>query len=259
MSLQVLNLSYGQQGKDILKQVSLTLNAGESLALVGNNGSGKSTLLKIIMGELLPHCHEVHLQNRSRHQWPRQTLARKIAFLRQHSHINFNFTCEELVAMGRYPHASGQSRDQQIIDAAMELTDVSQFRHHLVTHVSGGELQRTQLARVLAQIWEPCDEDEFRLLVLDEPTNGLDLAHQHSIFQAIQQFKERQLAVIFVVHDLNLAARYGDKVLVLDHGEVAASGTPDTVFTAANIKKHFGLDVHIQPHPVFSIPNIIPV
>ncbi|AJQ94045.1 heme ABC transporter ATP-binding protein [Gynuella sunshinyii] len=257
MSLQVENISYEVQGKHILKQVSLQLEAGQSLALVGNNGSGKSTLLKAITGELLPQSNAIRLEQRPRHLWPRQTLARKMAFLPQHSQINFNFTCEELVAMGRYPHSTGQQRDQEIIDAAMTLTDVYQFRYDLVTHMSGGELQRSQLARVLAQIWEPLDG--FRLLVLDEPTNGLDLIHQHSVFQAIQAFKAQQLAIIFVVHDLNLAARYGDRVMVMDQGQVAVSGTPAEVFTKTNIKQYFGLDVCIQTHPVFSIPNIIPV
>lgn len=240
----------------VLQDVSLTLKPGEVLALVGQNGAGKSTLLKVLCGECQPDQGQVRLLDRPLGKWPGQDRARLLSVLPQQHNLNFEFRVEDVVALGRYPHRTGRRHDDRIVDEAIKLCDLARFRERSISELSGGERQRVHLARVLAQIWEAQPEGH-RFLLLDEPSTGLDLHHQQSLFQTVQTFARRGVGVLLVVHDLNLAARFAGQVLVLDQGRAVLQGKPSQVLTADNIARHFGLTVTVQPHPHQDCPLII--
>lgn len=255
LSADQVSLSLAR-GQATLNNVSLTLKPGEIVALVGQNGAGKSTLLRVLSGERQPDQGRVRLQNRPLKDWTGPERARMLSVLPQQHNLNFEFRVEDVVALGRYPHRTGRRHDDRIIDEAIALCDLKSLRERSISDLSGGERQRVHLARVLAQIWEPQSEGH-RFLLLDEPATGLDLHHQQLLFHSVQTFARRGVGVLLVVHDLNLAARFADQVLVLDAGEAVLQGKPAQVLTADNIARHFGLTVTIQAHPHHHCPLII--
>lgn len=244
--------------KALIEDIALTLLPGEILAVVGPNGAGKSTLLKVLAGEMQPSWGYVCIENRNLSAWRKRELARLRAVLPQASTLAFGFLAQEVVLMGRTPHLSGgeSCEDHAIVAAAMHMTRTDHLIDRVYTTLSGGERQRVQLARVLAQIWEG---DAPRYLLLDEPTNNLDLSHQHGTLTIARQFAERGVGVLAVLHDLNLAAQYADRVLVLQAGQSLAEGSPDVVFTPEIIQQTFDLPVMVQPHPCYNCPLIIPM
>ena len=252
--LVVKALDCARGGKRILQGVSFELKAGEVLAVLGTNGAGKSTLLASLTGELSPLNGSIVLAGRALARWPAKERARSMAVLPQSSSLAFPFSVAEVVAMGRMPHATGLQQDELIIEQAMTATDVTQLRERSYLSLSGGERQRVHLARVLAQIW---DAGEQGCLLLDEPTASLDLAHQQLILQQARKMAQRGLAVIVVLHDLNLAARYADRLLLLHHGRVQAVGAPWQVLTAERIAEVFGVAVRVEQHPLQDSPLII--
>lgn len=257
MTLSAANLSLSlTRVRPTLDRVSLTVNPGEILALVGQNGAGKSTLLKALSGDLAPDSGSVSLLEQPLSKWPGPDRARLLAVLPQQHSLNFEFRVEDVVGLGRYPHRTGRRHDDRIVQEAMALCDLEPFRERGITELSGGERQRVHLARVLAQIWEAQPEGH-RFLLLDEPSTGLDLHHQQSLFQTVQTFARRGVGVLMVVHDLNLAARFANQVLILDQGRAVLQGTPGRVLTADTIARHFGLAVTVQPHPHHDCPLII--
>lgn len=243
-------------GRTTLSEVSLQLNPGEVLALIGQNGAGKSSLLRLLAGELNADQGQVRLHQKPLHDWPGRDRARLLAVLPQQHSLNFAFRVAEVVALGRYPHATGRRRDDAIVAEAMALCGLTDLAGRSIDEISGGERQRVHLARVLAQIWD-AQPDGHRFLLLDEPASGLDLHHQQTLFQAIREFARRGVGVLLVVHDLNLAARYADRVMLLDQGRSVCAGRPEAVLTEALIEQHFGLSVTVQPHPHHACPLII--
>jgi iron complex transport system ATP-binding protein len=162
------------------------------------------------------------------------------------------------VGLARTPHSSGKTRDAEIIAEALKALDILHLKDRLYTQLSGGEKQRVQLARVMAQIW--CKENnDRRLLFLDEPTASLDLGHQQQLMKVIRNFSNQGVAIVMIVHDINLAINYSDKLLALINGESVGSGRPEKVITKELIKKLYNLDVEIAPHPISSKPMIIPL
>lgn len=252
--LQAKTLSCARGGCRILQDIEFELQAGEVLAVLGTNGAGKSTLMATLTGELPAHSGEVLLGGRPLAEWSSLQRAQRLAVLPQSSSLAFAFAVEEVVAMGRLPHASGHQRDQQIIAAALAAADVLHLRGRSYLTLSGGERQRVHLARVLAQIWEA---GEQACLILDEPTASLDLAHQQLSLQQAREVASRGGAVLLVLHDLNLAARYADRLLLLDKGAMVALGTPWEVLQASLIQQVFGVSVQVQRHPQEDCPLII--
>lgn len=240
-----------------LADVTLQVRPGEVLALIGQNGAGKSSLLKVLSGEYRADAGEVILLDRPLEQWDGQDRARLLSVLPQQHTLNFEFQVEDVVALGRYPHRTGRRHDDRVVADALELCDLLSLRHRSISELSGGERQRVHLARVLAQIWEAQPEGH-RFLLLDEPATGLDLHHQHALFKAVRQFAQRGVGVLLVVHDLNLAARFADQVVVLDQGRAVLCGPPGEVLTSEHIERHFDLAVTVQPHPHHACPLIIP-
>ncbi|WP_373186698.1 heme ABC transporter ATP-binding protein [Halopseudomonas sp.] len=252
--LTVSRLGCARGGCQILHDINFRLEAGEVLAVLGTNGAGKSTLLATLSGELPPAEGEILLGGRALESWPADERARRLAVLPQSSSLAFAFSVEEVVLLGRLPHASGREADRRIAAEAMQAADIEHLRQRSYLTLSGGERQRVHLARVLAQIW---DSSEPACLLLDEPTASLDLAHQRLILQQAQEIAQRGNAVLLVLHDLNLAARYADRLLLLDRGAVSALGSAWGVLEAERIKRVFGVEVQVVPHPQLDCPLII--
>lgn len=239
----------GRAGNWRIDNVSLSLHGGEMLALLGPNGAGKSSLLKLLSGEIVCDEGRVCLGSTDIRDIKTKTLALNRAVLPQESGLTFNFKVRDVVLMGRSPHAGcGDTVDQQIADWAMELTDVLPMDNRDYTQLSGGERQRVHLARVLAQVG-PVDTGN-RFLLLDEPTSALDLAHQHMILTVTKRLaRTLKIGVLAILHDLNLAAFYADRIALLKEGRLQSVGLPEDVLSSASISEVFAMDASIMPHP----------
>jgi iron complex transport system ATP-binding protein len=256
MTIVAENLSLHLSGFDLLRNIDLTLESGKVNVLVGPNGAGKSSLLRVLTGEIKPSKGDVRINQQQLNDWSMQDRANLLAVLPQHSDLNFPFTAAEVVGLGRIPHKTGYAKDQAIIAEALALVDASYLQRRLYTQMSGGEKQRVQLARVLAQIWEPSELGE-QFLVLDEPTAAFDLSHQQLTLSIVRQFAARGVGVLMVLHDLNLAARCADNLVVVNGGSIEASGAPDEVLTKELIFKVFDVQSVIAKHPVADTPLVI--
>lgn len=252
--LQAEQLAVRRGSALVLSDVSLDLLPGQVLGVLGPNGAGKSSLLAGLSGELRPASGRVLLDRRPLADWPGPARARRLAVLPQNSGLEFAFRVEEVVGLGRLPHASGRAQDLEIVAAALEAADAGYLRGRSYLTLSGGERQRVHLARVLAQLWPGGSE---QVLLLDEPTSMLDPLHQHSILQAVRGCAERGTAVLVILHDLNLAARYCDRLLLLAGGRLQALGSPQEVLRAELLKTVFGLEVLIQRHPERGHPLVV--
>ncbi|MBL0681208.1 heme ABC transporter ATP-binding protein [Aeromonas dhakensis] len=247
--LHCRQLSLSRDGRPILDRLDLSLQAGSLTALLGPNGAGKSSLLKCLTGEL-EHEGEIDLFGRERREWAGNELAHRVGVLPQSSSLNFPFLCEEVVAMGRLPHSEPASRRDEIVRAAMTHTGVDHLTGRLYPGLSGGERQRVQFARVLAQIWQaPEEPQQARLLLLDEPTSALDLKYQHQLLTMARALAARHTAVLVVLHDLNLAARYADRLVMLEQGRVMADGTPREVLTPDLIDRLYDYPARVITDP----------
>lgn len=244
-------------GQALLQDITVTLEPGAVLALAGPNGAGKSSLLRLISGDMPIDSGQLTFCGRPLTAWPARERAQRLGVLPQLSLLNFPYTVEEVVLLGRTPHSSGQTVDRGVVQRALELTDTLRLRDRLYTQLSVGEKQRTQLARVVAQV---CGEASLAgsLLLLDEPTSSLDLAHQQQVLWAIRELAQQGCSVVLVIHDLNLAASIADQILVLDKGRQAALGTPDAVFTPELFTEVFDVEVTISTHPQGGFPLITP-
>ncbi len=257
MRLLSVNNAIARLGaKTLLQAVNLQLDSGEVMALIGPNGAGKTSLLQAISGSLSLQEGHVLLADCAMDQYAPATRARSVAVLPQYNHLDFDYTVEEVVSLGRIPHKSGQKVDKDIVKQALALMDISDFSQGLYTRLSGGEKQRVQLARVMAQIWRQSDAPQ-RLLLLDEPCAGLDVAHQQQLMQAVKQFANQGVGVIMVLHDFNLAARYANTLLAVKAGKVAACGKPEHVLTVENMKQLFNVNCRIVPHPDTQTPLVL--
>jgi iron complex transport system ATP-binding protein len=252
--LRANNLLVRRGNRTVLANIDIQLRPGEVLGVLGPNGAGKSTLLGALCGELPTSEGRVSLDERPLTDWPGQERARRLAVLPQSSSLNFAFSVNEVVGMGRLPHASGRVRDAEIVAEALSAADALHLAGRSYLALSGGERQRVHLARVLAQLWPGA---EGQTLLLDEPTSMLDPLHQHTILQAVRDFAERGAAVLVILHDLNLAARYCDQLLLLQQGLPHAYGPPAQVLTAEALATVYGLEVLIHQHPERGHPLII--
>lgn len=240
----------------LLADISFSLSGGELLALIGPNGAGKSSLIHSLIGDHPLAGGELSFAGRPLAEWSLQQRARHIALLPQLSLLNFPFTVDEVVALGRSPHSTGLTCDRQIITEVCAATDIQHLRQRRYTQLSGGERQRVQLARTLAQIWRAGDGDP-RLLLLDEATAALDIGHQRLVMETVQSFAKAGGAVVFVAHDISLAARYADQMIALRQGRVVAQGTAAEVVTEATIGELFETPVSVLAHPETGRPVLI--
>ena len=249
MSLEAHAVSLRRGGRFLLDRVSLELRPGELHAVLGANGAGKSSLLRVLAGEWTPHVGDVRLNGRPMRDWTLPERARQRAVLPQDDELRFGFTAEEVVGLGRLAVAGSRPADDA---TAVRVALVETGTLHLATRdhttLSGGERQRVQLARVLAQLTADGAADlHGRYLLLDEPTAALDLAHQHAFLSLARARAARGAGVLVVLHDINLAAQYADRISLLGEGRLIAQGGVAEVLTAEHLRNAFGSSLRFQP------------
>ncbi|GAB6272148.1 MAG: ABC transporter ATP-binding protein [Smithellaceae bacterium] len=247
------NICFRYAAKPVLEEVSFALEAAQIVAMIGPNGSGKTTLLKMLNATLFPNSGQVLIEGQDTRHWPRQAIARTVAIVPQESPAIFPFFAEEIVLMGRFPYlrslAFEDKKDYRIVQDVMARTDSLSFAHRRFNELSAGERQRVLIARALAQ--------EPKILLLDESTVFLDLKHQAQFLSLLRELSRKQhLTVVFVTHDLNLAAQNADQLLLLYNGKKYAIGTPADILTAQNIKEVYDVDVGIDPNPHNGSPRV---
>ena len=254
--IEVKKLTYQIGKKILLTELSFGAKAGELLAILGANGAGKSTLMKLLCKEIHPTAGEIILRRRNLTDYKLPELARIRAVLAQQNTISISFLVKELVMMGRYPHFEQQPKaeDMEIVRLVMEQTGIIHLSARDYNTLSGGEQQRVQLARVLAQIYDCPDA----CLFLDEPTNGLDLLYQQQIMELARSLADRGYCVICILHDINFASRFADQILMLKEGRKVAIGTPMEVISCENIHETFSVNVKLMPCEGYDCPLVIP-
>ncbi len=251
--LRVDNVSFKYGEQWVLRGVGFEVEKGDFLGIIGPNGSGKTTLLRVIDGILTPQEGAVLLEGTEIKKLRREALARSVAVVPQYSALAFPFSVEEVVLMGRAPHL-GRWRfegdeDHRIARKAMEMTDTLGLGARDMESLSGGERQRVLIARALAQ--------EPRLMLLDEPTAFLDIRHQVDFFDRIRALnRDRGLTIIAVTHDINLAAHYCDRIILLKDGRIEATGPVEAVITEEHIRKAYETKVMVDRHPRTGSPRI---
>jgi len=249
-----ITVHYPGSPRPALDRVSCAVGPGQLLAIVGPNGSGKTTLLRGLLGLVEMASGQGLVQGRPIDQWRRPELARVIGVVTQREESVFPLRVEEAVMLGRYarlgPLAPPGAGDRAAVEQAMERCDVADLRHRHVDTLSGGEWQRVRVARALAQ--EPA------ALVLDEPTSALDVRHEMEVLELVRVLVEGGLAGILVTHQLNLAARFADRLLLLDHGRVVAEGPAESVLTAETVEAVFGWPIAVTAW-IDGSPQVIPL
>jgi iron complex transport system ATP-binding protein len=233
-----------------LTDLSLAVKPGEVLALMGPNGSGKSTLLNVLSGDLAPTAGSVRIAGAELSHWSGAELATLRAVLPQSSHVAFPISVADLVAIGRLPYRHlGKGSDRAAVAWALEAVGLDHLAHRAYQRLSGGERQRVQMARVLAQIWQPPGNDAPRLLLLDEPTNNLDPAQRLGVMHLVRRLADRGIAIVVVLHDLTEALRFADLGLLLRDGRRVAQGRIGEVLTPPHIAAAFDIEAAILTDP----------
>jgi iron complex transport system ATP-binding protein len=234
----------------LVDAVSFDAHPGELLTIVGPNGAGKSTLLGAIAGDRKPGAGEVLIGGRPVHRWAAAELARMRAVLPQGDTLAFPFTALEVVLIGRAPHVKHAEtpEDERLARAALASVAMGAFADRIYTTLSGGERQRVQLARALAQL-AGLPPASPRLLLLDEPTSSLDLLQQHRVLGLARRMAREGACVLAVLHDLNLASQYADRVAVMARGKLVGIGIAEEVLDVARMRDVFGVDAHVVRSP----------
>jgi iron complex transport system ATP-binding protein len=249
MVLEGVGVSIGETA--LLAPLTLSVPSRGVTGLVGQNGSGKSTLLKLLARQQMPTRGTITFGGRSLHTWRDREFARAVAFLPQHTPLTTGLTVRELIGAGRYPWHGALGRfsdvDRQKVDEAMALTSTASLSDRFVDTLSGGERQRAWLAMLIAQ--------DARLLLLDEPLSALDVAHQLSVMALVRRLTvERDLAVLIVLHDINLAARYCDEIVALKNGRMVARGSPEAFMTPGRLEDIYDVAMDVFQHPEMGVP-----
>ena len=251
--LRADRVSYAVQDRTLVSKVGVDLGPGEMLAIVGPNGAGKSTLCALLAGDLAPMEGEVEVCGRAVRATKPAALARLRSMLSQHTPLRFPFTAREVALMGRHPHIprwrSPTETDYALAEGAMQSTQVLHLADRLYPTLSGGEQRRVSLARVLAQ--------DTPVVLLDEPTAALDIGHQQLVMSLCRQLANDGRAVLAVLHDLNLAGAYADRIMVMSEGEVVAVGRPEEVLCPDLLSAVFNQQVMVMPHPQTDKPVVL--
>lgn len=242
--IQANNITYRIGSKTILKNISVNFESGKINLILGPNGAGKSTLVKVICNQLKPQEGSVFYEGIDIRKASVAELAKVRAVLSQNTELAFPLKVKEVVMMGRYPHFSVNptAKDEQAVEEAMQFFDVEGMADRDYLTLSGGEKQRVHFARVVSQIWYPSGKG-CRYLVLDEPLTFLDVHYQFQFMHKLRELlKKQDLVIVGVVHDLNLAAKFADHLVLLNNGELLASGTKEEVLNAENMKTAYRLE-----------------
>lgn len=240
--LSVRNLGWSAGGRSLVQDVSFTVNSGETLGLIGPNGSGKSSLLRCVAGITRPDRGEIDYGDTPLRNLGARARAHHLAFVEQMHHSSSDMCVADIVGLGRIPYRRRMglftAQDHAIVQAALETMDLTELKNRVCRRLSGGEQQRANIARALAQ--------RARVLMLDEPTNHLDVRHQIDVMRLVRDLPQ---AVVVCLHDLNLAARYCDRLIVMQAGRMVAHGAPEVVLTPDLFDKVFAIDacLHVGP------------
>lgn len=249
MSIKADNLVWKIGTKTVIDGISFEAEPGKMLGLLGPNGSGKTSLLRLLTRLKRPHAGRVMLDDRDLSTFPRRAIAQRVAFIEQHATTNANLKVVDVVKLGRFPHRSmfsGWSReDDAAVGEALERTGMSAKRDDAWQSLSGGEKQRTHLARALAQ--------SPKELILDEPTNHLDVQHQIGLLRLVSSLP---ITSIIALHDLNHAAMFCDRLIVMQAGKIVAAGLPEEVLTRELLREVFAVEAHVEASPHHARPHI---
>ena len=256
IALDLQNNSLSYNGSKVVDDVSFSAEAGEFFMIIGPNGAGKSSLLKLIAGIEQPQSGQISILGRPKAKYSARELAKVVALVAQQAPIDFPFSVAETVLMGRSPHLGllgiEGERDYALATEAMTFTGVNQLADRRLDQLSGGERQRVMIARAICQ--------EPKIILLDEPTTALDPAHQLKIMDLMERFRqEKKTTVIMVSHDLNLAALYSDRLLLMKNGSVVIIGTPAEVFIPKFIENSYECDLLIDENPIGGVPRVMPI
>ena len=244
--LQINNLTVGY-GRPVLTDFNLSLDYGECLGIIGPNGAGKSTFIKAVTKLLPLQSGQVLIEDTDIAQLSQLEMARRIAVVNQSNEVSFNYKVSDIVRLGRYAHAD---QSLETVRQYMVYTDIWKLRDRGFRELSGGEKQRVIISQALAQ--------EAKLLLMDEPTSDLDIRHQVDMFNVLEQLREKQcLSIIAIMHDLNLASLYCDRIIALKDGHIVADGSPGEVLTPAHIKKIYGVNVDIMQRKDYQQPFVL--
>ena len=252
--LESVDVVSGYHQKPVLKGVSLPFYPGEFVAILGPNGAGKSTLLKVLLGSLSPQQGEVRLDGKALASWDAKARARRMAYIPQDFTLQFDYTVRDFVLMGRITYlkwwAAYSAQDAEICEAVMDELDLHQYADTLISQLSGGERQRVSIARALAQ--------QTDIILMDEAFANLDINHQIELMQILYRIhKSRRKCIVMISHNINLAAEFCQRIIMLRDGSVLADGTPDDVIQTRNLRALYDTPLTILPHPTSGRPVVI--
>ncbi len=255
-AVKVEGLSYAYETTAVLSGLSFDVKKGEFFIVIGPNGSGKSTLMKALSGLLRPKQGKIRIMGRPILQYSRSALARSVAYLPQVSGLDFPFKVFDVVLFGRSPHQGifglASTKDMDMAQQAMVFTHVDHLAHRSLDRLSGGERQRVFIARAI------CQEPE--IIILDEPTASLDIAHQLRIMDLMEKMKiEKKVTVIMVSHDVNLAAMYADTLMLINQGRLVKCGLPRDVLTCETLEAAYGCPLLVDDNPLGNHPRVTAV
>ncbi|WP_434457527.1 ABC transporter ATP-binding protein [Stutzerimonas urumqiensis] len=244
--LSLEDIQVRRDGRTVLALDRLQIGAGSFTVILGHNGSGKSTLMNLIARQFAPDRGHIELDGKPLASYGQRAFARKVAFLPQQMPEVAGLTVRELVRLGRFPWrgllARWQPEDEQAIDRALRQTDITEYADHLADSLSGGERQRAWVAMLLAQ--------QAPLLLLDEPTSALDLAHQYQLMTLLRALnRETGRAIVAILHDVNLAARFADRIVALKRGRCFFDGTPEQLLSAERLSALYDVDIRLVEEP----------
>ncbi|MTI67842.1 MAG: ABC transporter ATP-binding protein [Firmicutes bacterium] len=252
--IDVKDLHFKYYNQEILNNINIKVEKGSFVSILGPNGSGKTTLLKNICNFLKPNNGTICIKDKEVFKYKNKELAKNVAVVHQNNDVNFDFSIYDIVLMGRLPYQkkfkSESKKDHEIVKKNMKKTEIWKFKDKSIHEISGGERQRVMIARALSQ--------QPDILLLDEPISALDIKHQMSILSLCKDLvKDKDISIITTLHDINLAARFSDLIILLDSGEIKSFDIPKKVLTAENIESVYGVKVDLYLKDK-NIPYIIP-
>lgn len=250
------NLKVGYEEKVIIENLSLSINKGEVVSIIGPNGCGKSTLLKTLSRIIKPRSGGIYIQNESIKNLKSKHISQKVCLLSQHNDAPGDLTVEELVYFGRIPHKkwyeSKTKSDEEIVNWAIENTGLKRYKNTPINSLSGGERQRAYIAQALCQ--------KPDILLLDEPTTYLDISYQLEVMELVREINEKfNITIVMVLHELNQASKYSDRLVIMKDGEIVSDGCPKEVINKETIKQVYKIECDIDNDPISNKPRIHPI
>ena len=253
--LAVNQLNISIKTRKLLQDINFSIQPGELFVIIGPNGAGKSTLLKALTEEI-NYSGEINFQQQSIKKWTTAKLAKTRAKFSQHHQQDIPLPVNEVVMMGRYPYFASKPnlKDLKVVSESLKLTEMIAFKDKSYNQLSGGEKQRVHLARIFAQL---NNEFQEKLMLLDEPLNNLDVYYQHKVLEAVKGFVKKGNMAAIVMHDLNLAAQFADRILLLKDGKTVKYGDPKQVLTSKTICDVYDFPCKVMSHPLAQTPMIV--